>query len=201
MGLFGLFATIFTAGVATIDAFKEANYVGNQRRQANESGKITYSDRKGNDYLTSTDEAVYYHGGKIYSKKNPTVVVCDPRIEHYRKFNEEAIAKAKNSGQKRVILYFPKENSPQGYAAGWVEVSTQRKFDVSVVTYFNREIGNWDFSFFKQYLTNDEKPDGNSIKITREEFNELGGYLPHGMTASEYIKKERKEREKMYKKW
>ena len=51
MGLFGVFATMFSGGVYLAESCKEANYASSQREKARREGRVTYSVN-GKDYLT-----------------------------------------------------------------------------------------------------------------------------------------------------
>lgn len=199
MGLFGVFASLFSGGVLLVETCKDGQYAQNSREEARRNGRLTYGDGKGNEYLVSTGEKVYTHGGKIYSKKHPTTVLYDMKQDYYNQLNKKNIEEAKREGRKRVLLSFPNEDSPNGYSNAWVEVSTMRRFKVHLIVYMNKEIHDWDFAFYKEYFTNDGKRDGD-VKITRKEFEELGGYIPYGITPREYQERQWKEEEKRMKK-
>lgn len=198
MGLFGVFATIFSGGVLLAETVKESNYAANQREQARKEGKVTYGVN-GHDYLTSTGEQVFVRGGKVYSMKNHGVVLHDMNMEYYNGRNEENIQKAKEKDKKYAMYYFPDVNAERGYSCHNIELATMKRYQVDVIVYMNKEIHNWDFGFYKQYYTdNGERLE--SVKITRKEFEELGGYLPYRITPLEYEEKKRIEREKFLKK-
>lgn len=199
MSFFGIFASVLSGGILFGETLKDSHYASNNREEARQQGRLTYGDGKGNEYLVSTGEKVYTHGGKVYSKKHPTTVLYDMKQDYYSQSNKESIEDAKREGRKRVLLSFQNEDSPNGYSNAWVEVSTMRRFKVHPIVYMNKEIHDWDFAFYKEYFTNDGKRDGD-VKITRKEFEELGGYIPYGITPKEYQERQWKEEEKRMKK-
>ena len=202
MSFFGIFASMLSGGILLGETLKDSHCASNNREDARRQGRLTYGDFKGNEYLVSTGEKVYTYGGKIYSKKHPTTVLYDMKQDYYNQLNKKSIEEAKREGRKRVLLSYPNEDSPNGYSNAWVEVSTMRRFKVHPIVYMNKEIHDWDFAFYKEYFTNDGKRDGD-VKITRKEFEELGGNIPYNMNASEYLYYEdldEKERKKYIKK-
>lgn len=199
MSFFGIFASIFSGGVLLAETCKDAQYAANSRDEARKTGRLTYGDGKGNEYLVSTGEKIYTYDGKIYSKKHPTTVLYDMKQDYYSQLNKKSIEDAKRDGKKKVLLSFFNEESPNGYSNALVEISTMRRFKVYPIVYMNKEIHDWDFAFYKEYFTNDGKRD-ESVKITRKEFEELGGYIPYGITPKEYQERQWKEEEKRMKK-
>ena len=200
MSFFGVFASIFSGGVLLVESFKDAQYASNSRKEAIRNGRLTYGNGKGDEYLVSTDEKVYTHGGNIYSKKNHTVL-HDGWKQYYMDRNTKALTEAKESGKKHAMLYYPDPNGQNGYSGHSTELSTMKRFVIDKVVYYNKEIHDWDWSFFKHYYNGDSKFGGESVRLTRKEFEELGGYVPYGVTPREYQdmkwKKEEKERKKL----
>ena len=190
MGLFGMFATMFTGGVYAVESCKEDNYTSKQREQARLDGKITYSVN-GKDYLTSTGEQVFVWGGQVKSLKTGQIVY-DMNKEYYMEQNRNALAEAKAKGKKYIRFYYHADpNSDRGYSSYPTEVSTLKRFEVYPIVYKNKDKGYiWDFAFYKRYYNGSEL--GDSIEITREEFEELGGDLM-GMTPEQYEEQKRKE--------
>ena len=190
MGLFGVFATMFSGGVYAVESCKEASYTSSQREQARRDGKVTYSVN-GKDYLTSTGEQVFVWGGQVKSLKTGKIVY-DMHKEYYMEQNKKAIADAKAKGKKYMNFYYhPDVNSDRGYSSYPTEVSTLKRFKVYPIVYKNKDKGYiWDFAFYKRYYNGNEL--GDSIEITREEFEELGGDL-RGMTPEQYEEQKRKE--------
>ena len=85
----------------------------------------------------------------------------------------------------------------RGYSSYPTEVSTLKRFKVYPIVYKNKEKNlEWDFAFYKRYYFGNEL--GDSIKITREEFEALGGDLM-GMSPEQYQDYENKEREEWFK--
>lgn len=199
MSFFGIFASMLSGGILFGETLKDSYYASNNREEARHQGRLTYGDDKGNEYLVSTGEKVYTHGGKVYSKKHPTTVLYDMKQDYYNQSNKKSIEDAKRECRKKVLLSFPNEESPNGYSNAWVEVSTMRRFKVHPIVYMNKEINDWDFAFYKEYFTNEGKRDGD-VEITRKEFEELGGYIPYGITPKEYQERQWKEEEKERKK-
>lgn len=187
MGLFGVLASVFSCGVLVVDTAQGNSFMAEQKQKAVRDGRMTYGDGRGNEYLVSTGEKVYTHGGKIYSAKHPTVVLYDMVQEYCDRQTKDSIRKAQEKGEKRTLITLPNVNSPSGYSNYYVEVSTMKRFKVYPIVYLSRETHRWEFAFYKQYLTNDGHSDGDSVKITRKEFEELGGYIPYNMDASEYV--------------
>ena len=183
MGLFGAFATMFSGGVYLAESCKEANYASSQREQARKNGKITYSVN-GKDYLTATGEQVFVWGGQVKSIKTGQIIY-DMNKEYYMDQNRKALEKAKSNGDKYIRFYYhPNPDSDRGYSSYPTEVSTLKRFEVYPIVYMNKEKNlEWDFAFYKRYFYGNER--GDSIKITREEFEELGGDLM-GMTPKQY---------------
>ena len=196
MGLFGVFATMFSGGVYAVESCKEANYSASQRDQARRDGKVTYSVN-GKDYFTATGEQVFVWGGQVKSLKTGRILY-DINKEHYKELNRQALEKAKENGDKYIAHYYhPNPDSDRGYSSYPTEVSTLKRFEVYPIVYKNKDKGYiWDFAFYKHYYTGNER--GDSIKITRKEFEELGGDLM-GMTPEEYMWYEIKEHEKWMK--
>jgi hypothetical protein len=201
MGLFGIFATLFSGSVYAAESIKDSKFTSVQKEKAIKNGNATYGDGKGNDYLTSTGEKAFVYGGKVYSAKNPNVVLRDLTKEHYESENTKELNEARLNGRKWAYINLPNPKTSRGYSLHKVEVSTGKPYEVSVVVYLNMEINDWDFAFYKKYLNNDRSRNGESIKITRKEFEELGGYLSPTMTPSKYMEEKRKEEEKKFKEW
>ena len=199
MSFFGIFASIFSGGVLFTDTCKDAQYIANNREEAKRLGRLTYGDGKGHEYLVSTGEKVYTNGGKIYSLKNPTTVIHDGWKQYYAEQNEKELANAKSKDKKYVLLYYPDSKGKNGYSSHNIELSTMKRFRVDKVVYMNKEIHDWDWAFFKHYYKENDKYDGESIKISRKEYEELGGYIPH-ITPAEYQGQEDIKREKEFKK-
>lgn len=199
MSFFGVFASLFSSGVLFAESCKDAQYAANNREEARQQGRLTYGDGKGNDYLVSTGERVYTNGGKIYSVKHPTVVIHDGWKQYYEERNAKELAEAKEKCKKYALLYYPDINANNGYSGHYTELSTMKRFTVDKIVYFNKEIHDWDWSFFKTYYNGDSKY-GENVKISRKEFEELGGYVPYGVTPKEYNDQMRAKREKEFKK-
>lgn len=197
MGLFGVFATIFSGGVLFAETCKDASYAANNREAARQSGRLTYGDGKGNEYLVSTGEKVYTRDGKIYSSKQYGLVLHDGWKQYYMERNEKELADAKEKGKKYALLYYPDPNGQNGYSSHYTELSTMKRFTISKVTYLNK--GNWDWGFSKFYYNGNDKYSGESIIITRKEYEELGGYVPY-MSPAEWHDQEMKKKEKEFKK-
>lgn len=201
MSFFGIFASMLSGGILLGETLRDANYASNNREEARQQGRLTYGDGKGNEYLVSTGEKVYTHGGKIYSVKHPTVVIHDGWKQYYEERNAKELAEAKEKCKKYALLYYPDPNGQNGYSGHSTELSTMKRFVIDKVVYYNKEIHDWDWSFFKHYYNGDSKFGGESVMLTRKEFEELGGYVPYGVTPREYQdmkwKKEEKERKKL----
>ena len=195
MGWFGFFSTLCSGGVVAADTMKNAYYEGENRERARQEGKVTYSDGRGNDYLVSTGEKVLVRNGKVYSLKHSGVVLYDLAKENYAAINSKTIEEARLKGKKCARIYLPCESSASGYNNFLVEISTRRRYEVYPIVYLNKGIHNWDFAYYKCYLTNDGKRVGDSIKIDKQEFEALGGST-YGMTPLQYEEYERKERDK-----
>lgn len=200
MSFFGVFASLFSGGVLLVETCKDAQYATNNREEARRKGKLTYGDGKGNEYLVSTGEKVYTHGGKVYSVKHPTTVLHDGWKQYYMDKNTKALTEARESGKKYIMLYYPDPNGQNGYSGHYTELSTMKRFTVDKVVYLNKEIHDWDWAFFKKYYNGDSQYGGESIEITRKEFEELGGYIPYGVTPEQYDNQQRAKREKEFKK-
>ena len=113
MGLFGMFATMFSGGVYAVESCKEANYTSKQREQARLDGKITYSVN-GKDYLTSTGEQVFVWGGQVKSLKTGQIVY-DMNKEYYMEQNRKAVAEAKEKGKKYIKFKLSNESMDKTY--------------------------------------------------------------------------------------
>ena len=195
MGLFGFLATLFSGGIVLGSNAIEASHTADNRQKAKQNGEPWYVDGRGNTYLTSTDEKVYVTNGTAYSLKHHGVILYDGYAEE----NKKIIARESAAGKKYALLYRRDENSRCGSVWERTELSTMKKYEVSLITYYNKEIGDWDFSFYKNYLDRENHRIGESIKITREEFEELGGFIPHNMTARQYNDMENKKEEERLK--
>lgn len=200
MSFFGIFASLFSSGVLFVETCKDAQYTSNSKEEARKNGRLTYGNGKGNEYLVSTDEKVYTFGGNIYSAKTHTVI-HDGWKEYYMNSNAKTLAETKESDKKYALLYYPDPNGQNGYSCHLTELSTMKRFTIDKVVYYNKEIHDWDWAFFKNYYNGDSKFGGESIKLTRKEFEELGGYVPCSITPREYqdmkYKEEEKERKKI----
>ena len=182
MGLFGFLATLLSGGIVLGSKAIEASYTTDNRQKARQNGNPYYTDGRGNTYLTSTGEKVYVTNGTAYSLKHHGVILYDGYAEE----NKKIIARERAAGKKYAHLYRRDEKSRYGFVWEQTELSTMKKYEVFPIVYYNKEISDWDFSFYKRYLDRDGYGIGESIKITREEFEELGGFIPYGMTASQY---------------
>lgn len=200
MSLFGIFASFFSGGVWFAESCKDAQYKSNSREEAKRQGRLTYGDGKGNEFLVSTGEKVYTYDGKIYSKKHPTTVLHDGWKQYYMDINTRNLTEAKEKGKKYASLYYPDSKGKNGYSYHTTELATMKRFTVDKVVYLNKEIHDWDWAFFKKYYNGDSQYGGESIKITRKEFEELGGYIPYGVTPKQYDDQQRAKREKEFKK-
>lgn len=198
MGLFGFFATLFSGGVYMAEDLKFTSDTANRREIARREGKVTYSDGRGRDYFTATGEQVHIQGGKVYSLKNTGQVLYDMNREYYMEWNQKTLEEAKAKGKKYMFSYYhPNPDTDRGYSSYPTEVATLKRFEVKPIVYKNKDKGcAWDFAFYKYYY--DGKQRGEGIKITKKEFEELGGSVM-GMTPEEYSDYEWKEREKWFK--
>ena len=109
MGLFGVLATLFSAGVYTAEKTKDDCYNAKNRERAKNNGSYTYMDSYGHDRLTSTGEKVCCHGGKVYSLKEPNRVLYDAKAVYWNQRNEQSIMDAKNREKKICIFILRKK--------------------------------------------------------------------------------------------
>ena len=123
MSLFGLFATIITGGAVLRDACSDASFDAKSKQEAIRDGRITWMDSHGNDYLVSTGEKVFYHGGKLKSVKTGRIIV-DYDVERDKTLNAEEIRKAKEKNKKYAILRYPEFNHKSFYT----ELSTMKRY-------------------------------------------------------------------------
>lgn len=197
MGLFGFFATLLSGGVYVAEDLKETNYTSNKREQARIDGKVTYTDGKGKDYLTSTGEQVYIQGGKAYSLKNTGQVLYDMNKAYYMEENQKALNEAKEKGKKYISFYYhPNPESSSGYSSYKTEISTMKPFRLS---YDVIPCKGYHWVYYKEYITGSGKFE-SLVTIDEKEFEELGGYRTICMTPEEYFYKKMEERDKEMKK-
>lgn len=172
MGLFGVLASIITGGTFIVDSAKNASFNCERKQKSIQNGEITWTDYKGNDYLVSTGEQVFSHGGKLRSVKTGKVII-DYNKERERTINTEAIAKAKSEGKKYARLLFTDFNNRYYY----VELSTMKRYYLQ-----SSHVGTSSWYYKNYYPCGREKsslfsfdPKEEKIQITKEEFVELGG--------------------------
>ena len=196
MGLFGLLLTAASGGVLYADSCKNSYENTSNRERARREGKVTYSVN-GSDYLTSTGEKVFIQGGKVYSLKQHGLVLYDMYKESYTEQNKKYVEEAKQQGKKYASfyrVYNPKTNT---YNTRQVELSTMKPFELSYDS--NPKAGGFEWIYYKTYLKNDGFVE-NVVSITKEEFEELGGYIPCGLTPTQYFYLQMEKREKERKK-
>lgn len=197
MGLFGILATLFSAGVYTVDSIKSENYTASNRERAKKEGKITYADNKGRDYLTSTGEQVHIYGGKVYSLKNSGQVLYDMNKTYYTEENQKAFEKARKEGKKYISFYYhPNSESSRGYSPYKTEISTMKPFELLYDVVPSK---GYHWVYYKKYITGSGKFE-SLVTIDEKEFEELGGYKPSYMTPEQYFYKKMEQEEKKMKK-
>lgn len=196
MSFLGIFASLFSGGVYVVESCKDASYATSQREQAWREKRMTYSVN-GKDFLTSTGEQVFVWGGKIKSLKTGQIIY-DMNEANSIEQNQKYIMEAKTYGKKYICSYKIYNPETQKYESRTVELSTMKPYELE---YDSQSVnGKFEWICYKKYLKNNGWME-SLVRISKEEFDELGGYIPFGLSPREYfylqMEKREKERKKM----
>ena len=166
MGWFGILASLFSGGVYATGKIKELQYDKQSRDRALQNDSYTYMDGHGYHHLTSNNEQVYYHRGKIYSVKTGQLLK-DTNEEYFNKRNEDSIRDARANNQKYANLIYAKNGNWDKRYMCKTELDTMKKYEV---TYFPK-YGTYEWLYVFRYLEYDGylKPIDSKF-ITRQEF-------------------------------
>jgi len=178
MGLFGVFAAVFTGGAFLIDTFKDAKYDGELKDKARKENSLTWTDSHGREYMLSTGKRVYRHDGKIKSVKTGQTL-ADSRMDRIKRENQERINKAIKEGKKFADLYYPEFKNRFYYT----ELSTMKRYYLYGDTDYDG-IGGY---YVKCYYNDNEAEVSFGVQekeeITQEEYTDLGGRVFRGHSS------------------
>lgn len=175
MGLLGLFASIITGGILVSESLSNANTNSERKSKAIRDGDDTWTNVKGREFYIKTGEEVFRHNGKLIALKSGRVIK-DYIQEGAREVNKKRYDEAKEKKEKYMMKYYPEFHKRNYY----VELSTMKRYYLSAI---------WNGSYhscYKIYYEDGEELSGffpdatRKIKITEEEFKELGGMILHG---------------------
>lgn len=175
MGLLGTLLTLMSGGVLFADTCKTASIERQSRERAERENRNVWVDNKGNYRLVGTNEKCYIYNDKLKSLKDGRVIT-DYAKERVRKYNSEAIAKAKAEGKKYCYLKYP-EFSEDNRVTYLTEIETGRR-------YYLMNYGTYSTTFKKGYYsqghggisTSLDNWEDEIIDLTEEEYKEWGGY-------------------------
>ena len=157
-----------------------------RRQKARENGDLTYTDSKGVDHLTSNGKKVFYSNGRI-KELGGGKIIADPELQYWNNANDQLIKSAKEKNKKYANLYHFKTPNEfdRGRYTHKTELSTMRKYDLS------RSVDG----YYKHYMEYDGYLKSvETIKITKEEFDDLGGINPYDENPIEAEKERRRTR-------
>jgi len=181
MGLFGVFATIFSGVICATEDIKDSNIDSLSKKRAIENNCNTWTDSHGYTRLVSNNEKVVSCGGKLISVKDGRVIV-DYSKERINKINAKNIEKAKRENKKGVQLIYPEFKEKRYYT----ELSTMKRY------YLDAYPSKYGGTVYKKVYYTDEKIGistlftdykDEEVEITKEEFKALGGYYCGGFQS------------------
>lgn len=180
-----MFLNVVSGGVLLGETLHNYSLDNEYKQNSINKGRPVYYDSKGRMFLTSTGEQVYNGANSTLKSVKTGRVVYDFKKESAKNVNRESIEEAKLEGKKYAILIYPEFNQKR-YAT---ELSTMRRF-------YLRDNGSWrsDKKFYKIYYKDGSgviakygEPEDEKVEITKEEYDEFGGYCSSELYAIYYI--------------